>query len=205
MERELANTLELTDGGKSLMLLVCLNEEIKDREREREKKRGIQGLTRCRGSGVVGVRLPSSFTVMKAPSLPPSNTPSARRFAVVSEMQRLNADKPPIFVIFLPAHPGTTGHAVVARGAPRTMMSCLKSNQKLTSPWLFVSASVLESSQMLWKAGSRLFIQQRISPKHTHSISRRGYLSREAQVTVFLKSGRHKSPSAANYNSHPTC
>lgn len=66
---------------------------------------------------------------------------------------------------FLPV--GTTGHAAAARGAPRAMMSCLKSNQKLTSPWLFVSASALESSQMLWKAGSRLFIQQRISPKHT--------------------------------------
>lgn len=33
MEGELANTLELTDGGMNLMLLVCLNEEIKDRER----------------------------------------------------------------------------------------------------------------------------------------------------------------------------
>lgn len=91
------------------------------------------------------------------------------------------------------------------RGTPWAMMSCLKPNQKLTSPWLFVSALILESSQMLWKVGSRLFIQQRISPKHTHSISLHGYLSREAQVTVFLKSGRHKSPSAANYNSHPTC
>lgn len=91
------------------------------------------------------------------------------------------------------------------RGTLWAMMSCLKSNQKLTSPWLFVSASILESSQMLWKVGSRLFIQRRISSKHTHSISLHGYLSREAQVTVFLESGRHKSPSAANYNSHPTC
>lgn len=45
------------------------------------------------------------------------------------------------------------------RGTPCAWMSCLKSNQKLTSPWLFVSASILESSQMLWKVGSRLFIQ----------------------------------------------
>lgn len=30
MEGELANTLELTDGGKNLMLLVCLNGEIKE-------------------------------------------------------------------------------------------------------------------------------------------------------------------------------
>ena len=94
---------------------------------------------------------------------------------------------------------------ITVRGTPWAMMSCLKSNQKLTSPWLFVSASILESSQMLWKVGSRLFIQRRISSKHTHSISLHGYLSREAQVTVFLESGRHKSPSAANYNSHPTC
>lgn len=64
---------------------------------------------------------------------------------------------------------------------------------------------MLESSQMLWKVGSRLFIQQRIFSKHTHSISLHGYLSGEAEVTVFLKSGRHKSPSAANYYSHPTC
>lgn len=185
------------------MLLVCLNEEIKDRERDRENAE-FRDLHAAERSGVDVVRLPSSLTVMKAPSLSEQHGVSSW-FVVVSEMLRLNADKPPMFVIFLPAHPGTTGHAVVARGAPQAMMSCLKSNQKLTSPWLFVSASVLESSQMLWKAGSRLFIQQRISPKHTHSISRRGYLSREAQVTVFLKSGRHKSPSAANYNSHPTC
>ncbi len=58
---------------------------------------------------------------------------------------------------------------------------------------------------MLWKVGSRLFIQQRIFSKHTRSISLHGYLSGEAEVTVFLKSGRHKSPSAANYYSHPTC
>lgn len=36
MEGELANTLELTDGGKNLMLLVCLNGEIKERERRRD-------------------------------------------------------------------------------------------------------------------------------------------------------------------------
>lgn len=36
------------------------------------------------------------------------------------------------------------------------MMSCLKSNQKLTSPWLFVSASVLESSQMLVEGGESI-------------------------------------------------
>lgn len=36
MEGELANTLELTDGGGgNLMLLVCLNGEIKERERRR--------------------------------------------------------------------------------------------------------------------------------------------------------------------------
>lgn len=58
---------------------------------------------------------------------------------------------------------------------------------------------------MLWKVGSRLFIQQWIFSKHTRSISLHGYLSGEAEVTVFLKSGRHKSPSAANYYSHPTC
>lgn len=128
------------------------------------------------------------------------------------ERRSLNTDEPFLFICFWSWHccfssavflHGRPCSAV--RGTPWAMMSCLKSNQKLTSPWLFVSASILESSQMLWKVGSRLFIQRRISPKHTHSISLHGYLSREAQVTVFLKSGRHKSPSAANYNSHPTC
>lgn len=64
MEGELANTLELMDGGKHLMLLVCLNEEIREKERER----GTQRLTHCRGSSIVVVRLPSSFTVIKGPS-----------------------------------------------------------------------------------------------------------------------------------------
>lgn len=32
IQEELANTTELTDGEKNLMLLVCLNGEIKERE-----------------------------------------------------------------------------------------------------------------------------------------------------------------------------
>ncbi len=85
-------------------------------------------------------------------------------------------------------------------------MCCLKPNQRLTSPQLFVAGSWrLRVPRCLWKVGSRLFIQQRIFSKHTRSISLHGYLSGEAEVTVFLKSGRHKSPSAANYYSHPTC
>lgn len=131
-------------------------------------------------------------------------------FMIFHERPFLDTDEPSVFICFLSwrccfflVYSCMACSAV--RGTPWAMMSCLKSNQKLTSPWLFVSASILESSQMLWKVGSRLFIQRRISPKHTHSISLHGYLSREAQVTVFLKSGRHKSPSAANYNSHPTC
>lgn len=32
IQEELANTAELTDGEKNLMLLVCLNEEIRESE-----------------------------------------------------------------------------------------------------------------------------------------------------------------------------
>lgn len=100
---------------------------------------------------------------------------------------------------------GISAQRDTSPGPTLAMMCCLKTNQKLTSPQLFVSAPTLERSQMLWKVGSRLFIQRRILSKHTHSISPHGYLSGEAEVTVFLKSSRHKSPSAANYNSLPTC
>ena len=48
MEGELANTPELTDGGKNLMLLVCLNEEIKYRERGRTRNSGTYMLPRER-------------------------------------------------------------------------------------------------------------------------------------------------------------
>lgn len=50
------------------MLLVCLNEEIKDRERDRENAE-FRDLHAAERSGVDVVRLPSSLTVMKAPSL----------------------------------------------------------------------------------------------------------------------------------------
>lgn len=63
MEGELANTLELTDRGKNLMLLVCLNEEINDREREKVELGDLH-------TAIVVVQVSSSFTIMKALSLP---------------------------------------------------------------------------------------------------------------------------------------
>lgn len=67
MEGELANTLELADGGKNLMLLVCLNEEIKDRERETTWNLGTYMLPReqrrCRAIAELLYRNESSLSL----------------------------------------------------------------------------------------------------------------------------------------------
>lgn len=67
MEGELANTLELADGGKNLMLLVCLNEEIKDRERETTWNLGTYTLPRerrrCRAIAELLYRNESSLSL----------------------------------------------------------------------------------------------------------------------------------------------
>lgn len=61
-------------------------------------------------------------------------------------------------------------------------MSCLKSNQKLTSPWLFVSASVLESSQMLVERRGVDCLYSGGSRPNTHVLS----------ACVAICQGRHK-------------
>lgn len=74
MEGELANTLELTDGGMNLMLLVCLNEEIKDRERTRNSGTYTLQRERCRCRAIAELLSRNESSL----SLSPNNMASAR-------------------------------------------------------------------------------------------------------------------------------
>lgn len=73
-------------------------------------------------------------------------------------------------------------------------MSCLKSNQKLTSPWLFVSAGVLERSQMLVEGGESI-VYTAADLAQTHSLHQPAWLSiRGGASYSFSQVGQAQKP-----------